>query len=88
MKPMSDSEAMDYAHKKLSSDLDGIESHSIFDESNEPAMDPHDDGVKIEAHGVSLHLKPMNGQQDHTSDGKDLPAFKEEKEEEEGKFGL
>lgn len=61
-KKMSDNEVSDMAFKKLTGDLDHIEADSVFSESDEPAKDPID-GVEIRAHGVSVKLAPMNGEQ-------------------------
>jgi hypothetical protein len=85
MKSMSDNEAQDYAFKKLTGDLDGIESHSIFDETDEPSADTHKDGVRITAHGVDVTINPMNGVQT-----KEMPKVEDEPEEDSelGKLGL
>jgi len=80
MKSMSDGEVNDFVFKKLMGDLDGIEADGMFNEKN-PVEHPNE-GTKVEAHGVSVHIKPMNGEQ-----VQDEPEFKEEKEEEEGEFG-
>ena len=60
-KPMSDDEVNDHVSKMLTDDLDGIEAHGMFDEAN-PMTDPHA-GVKMEAGGMSIHVKPMDGEQ-------------------------
>jgi hypothetical protein len=62
-KKMSDNEVSDMAFKKLTGDLDHIEADSVFSESDQPAKDPHSDGVKITAHGVDVTINPMNGEQ-------------------------
>lgn len=79
-KAMSDGEVNNYAWKNLTGDLDKIEAHGMFDESDSTDSN---EGTKVEAHGVSVHIKPMNGEQ-----VQDRPDFKEEKEEQEGEFGL
>ena len=71
-KKMSDNDVQDYAFKKLTGDLDHIEADSVFSETDEPSKDPSD-GVKIEAHGVQVHIKPMNGEQT-----KDQPVEEED----------
>lgn len=38
-KRMSDDEAMDFVYKKLLGDLDGIESHALFDDDGEGAVE-------------------------------------------------
>ena len=83
-KAMSDGEVNDYAFKNIVGDLDKIEADGMFNE-NEPEEELAGDhkGVKVEAHGVSVHIKPMNGEQTQ-----DRPDFTEKKEEEEGEFGL
>lgn len=84
MKKMSDSEANDFAFKRLTGDLDKIEADSVFEESNEPSKDPIE-GTKIMAHGVSVDIKPMAGEQT-----KKMPEIKDEEEEksELGELGL
>jgi hypothetical protein len=62
VKKMSDNEVQDYAFKKLTGDLDHIEADSVFAPNDEPSADPHE-GVKIETAGISIHVKPMNGEQ-------------------------
>jgi hypothetical protein len=62
VKKMSDSEAQDFAFKKLTGDLDHIEADSVFAPEDEPSKDPHE-GVKIETAGMSIHVKPMAGEQ-------------------------
>jgi hypothetical protein len=63
-KPMSDNEVHDYVSNKLMGDLDGIEAHNIFAENDQPSSDPHSgEGVKIETQGMSVHIKPMAGEQ-------------------------
>jgi len=61
MKSMSDGEVNDFVFKKLMGDLDGIEAEGMFNESN--PMEKPNEGTKVEAHGVSVHIKPMNGEQ-------------------------
>jgi hypothetical protein len=67
-KPMSDGEVNDKVGEMLGDDLDGIEAHGLFDEEKQPNQT---EGVKVEAHGVSVHIKPMNGEQT-----KDMPAVR------------
>lgn len=80
MKSMSDGEVNDFVFKKLMGDMDHIEAAGIFDEEK-PEASPNE-GTKVEAHGVSVHIKPMDGEQ-----VQDKPSFTEEKEEQEGEFG-
>jgi hypothetical protein len=80
MKSMSDGEVNDFVFKKLMGDLDHIEAEGMFNEST--PMEHPNEGTKVEAHGVSVHIKPMNGEQ-----VQDKPSFTEEKEEQEGEFG-
>jgi len=83
MKSMSDGEVNDYAFKRLMGDLDHVEAEGMFNEheSQENLSGDHK-GVKVEAHGVSVHIKPMDGEQTQ-----DMPEFKEEEEEPEGELG-
>jgi hypothetical protein len=80
MKSMSDGEVNEHAFKRLMGDLDHIEADGMFNEHN-PLPEPNA-GTKVEAHGVSVHIKPMNGEQTQ-----DMPKFEEKKEEQEGEFG-
>lgn len=65
MKSMSDGEVNKYVYDKLMGDLDGIEASGMFDEdmsTDDAAGDSH--GTKVEAHGVSVQIKPvMAGEQ-------------------------
>lgn len=80
-KPLSDGEVNDHAWRKITGDLDTIEASSMFDEKD-PLPEPNA-GTKVEAHGVSVHIKPMNGEQ-----VQDKPSFEEKEIEKEGEFGL
>lgn len=79
MKSMSDGEVNDFVFKKLMGDMDHIEASGMFDEEK-PEAAPNE-GTKVQAHGVSVHIKPMDGEQ-----VQDKPSFTEEKEEQEGEF--
>lgn len=81
-KAMSDGEVNDFVYKKLMGDMDHIEASGMFDEGPAGAPQSNTDGVKMEAGGYSIHVKPMEGEQTQ-----DRPSFKEEKEEQEGEFG-
>lgn len=82
MKSMSDGEVNDFVFKKLTGDLDDIEGKSMFDESS--PMTESDAGIKVEANGMSVHIKPMNGEQTQ-----DMPKIeKDEDEEKDMKLGL
>ena len=82
MKSMSDGEVNDFVFKKLMGDLDGIEAQGMF--SDEAPQDAKPEGVKIETGGVSIHVKPMNGEQTQ-----DMPKIeKDEDEEEDMELGL
>lgn len=82
-KPMSDGEVNDAAFKRLTGDLDGIEAAGMF--SDEAPQDATPEGVKMEAGGYSIHVKPMGGEQ-----VKDMPKVEDEPEEDSelGKLGL
>lgn len=81
-KAMSDGEVNDFVFKKLMGDLDGIEAKGMF--SDEAPQDAKPDGVKMEAGGYSIHVKPMNGEQTQ-----DMPKVeKDEDEEDDMKLGL
>lgn len=81
-KPMSDHDVSEMAFKKLTGDLDHIEADGMFNEDEQPQPN---EGTKVEAHGVSVHIKPMNGEQT-----KDTPEVKDEPKEksELGELGL
>lgn len=81
-KAMSDGEVNDFAFKRLTGDLDKIEADGIFSEEKAP-QDSSAEGVKMEAGGYSIHVKPMNGEQ-----VKDMPKLvPEDGEEPLDKFG-
>lgn len=79
-KAMSDGEVNDKAFKSLMGDLDGIEAAGMF--SDDKAPQDSTEGVKMEAGGYSIHVKPMAGEQ-----VKDMPKVKDE-DEGLDKFGL
>lgn len=83
-KAMSDGEVNDYVFDTLSGDLDDIEGKSMFSEDKAPEESPNE-GVKMEAGGYSIHVKPMAGEQ-----VKDQPAIEDAPEEDDelGKLGL
>jgi len=80
-KAMSDGEVNDFAFKSLTGDLDKIEADGMFSEDKAPQDST--EGIKLEAGGYSIHVKPMNGEQ-----VQDRPDFKEKDMEKEGEFGL
>lgn len=82
-KAMSDGEVNDFAFKRLTGDLDKIEADGMF--SDEAPQDAKPEGVKLEAGGYSIHVKPMNGEQT-----KDMPKVEDAPEEDDelGKLGL
>lgn len=81
-KAMSDGEVNDFAFKRLTGDLDKIEADGMFSEDKAP-QDSSPEGVKMEAGGYSIHVKPMNGEQ-----VKDMPKLvPEDGEEPLDKFG-
>lgn len=81
-KAMSDGEVNDFAFKRLTGDLDKIEADGMFSEDKAPQDSPAE-GVKMEAGGYSIHVKPMNGEQ-----VKDMPKLvPEDGEEPLDKFG-
>ncbi len=84
-KALSDGEVNDTAYSRLMGDLDGIEAHGMFDEGPVGAPQAHEDGVKMETGGYSIHVKPMNGEQT-----RDMPKIEDEDEEKDelGKLGL
>lgn len=82
MKSMSDGEVNDFVFKKLMGDMDHVEAAGMFDESD-PMENPNE-GTKVEAHGVSVHIKPMNGEQ-----VKDMPKIEHDDDQESDmKLGL
>jgi hypothetical protein len=76
MKSMSDGEVNDFVFKKLMGDLDPIEASGLFDEEK-PEANPNE-GTKLEAHGVSIHVKPMGGEQ-----VQDMPKIEKDDEADE-----
>ena len=85
MKAMSDGEVNNAAWDKMMGDLDGIEADGLFSEDKAPQ--DHTDGIKMEANGMSIHVKPMNGEQTE-----DMPKVEDEEEDTDGdalgKLGL
>lgn len=82
-KAMSDGEVNDFVFDKLTGDLDDIEGQSMFSEDGAP-QDSEPEGIKMEAGGYSVHIKPMNGEQ-----VKDMPKIEKDMDEEEDmKLGL
>jgi len=84
-KAMSDGEVNENAYSRLMGDLDGIEAAGMFDEDSSGAPQNNTDGIKMEAGGYSIHVKPMNGEQT-----KDMPKVEDvpEEDDELGKLGL
>lgn len=81
-KVMSDGEVNERAFSQIMGDLDGIEAEGMFGEGKAP-QDASPEGVKMEAGGYSIHLKPMEGEQ-----VKDMPKLVPEDDEEPlDKFG-
>lgn len=76
MKSMSDGEVNDFVFKKLMGDLDPIEASGLFDEEK-PEASPNE-GTKVIAHGVSVHIKPMEGEQ-----VQDMPAIEHDDDADE-----
>lgn len=61
-KRMSDDEIMDFAYKKLMGDLDGIESHALFDDSGEGAVEGIADNAEPASEGsggVKITVEPI-----------------------------
>jgi len=82
-KALSDGEVNDYAFKNIVGDLDKIEAEGLFSEDKAPEESPNE-GVKMEAGGYSIHVKPMAGEQ-----VKDMPKLvPEDGEEPLDKFEL
>lgn len=81
-KRMSDEDVTDTAWGKMMGDLDGIEADSMFSEDKAPQDST--DGIKMEANGMSIHVKPMNGEQTE-----DMPkVMDDEDREDDKKLGL
>lgn len=82
MKSMDDKEIQDTAFARMMGDLDHIEADGMFNEhESQDNLSGDHKGIKVEANGMSIHVKPMDGQQ-----SQDMPKFTEKKEEEEGEF--
>jgi len=71
-KVMSDGEVNDMAFKRITGDLDSIEASGMFGEDKAPEESPNE-GVKMEAGGYSIHVKPMAGEQ-----VQDMPKIEED----------
>lgn len=83
-KAMSDGEVNDFVFKKLMGDMDHIEAAGMFDEGPAGAPQNNTDGIKMEAGGYSIHVKPMNGEQTQ-----DMPKIEKDTDEEEDmKLGM
>ncbi len=70
-KAMSDGEVNDEAFKRITGDLDHIEAEGMFGDKA-PEESPNE-GVKMEAGGYSIHVKPMAGEQTQ-----DMPKIEED----------
>ena len=70
-KVMSDGEVNDMAFKSLMGDLDKIEADGMFSEDKAPQNST--EGVKMEAGGYSIHVKPMDGEQT-----RDMPKMEDD----------
>ncbi len=80
---MSDDEVNDHVSKMMTDDLDGIEAHGLFDEA---PQDAPVEGVKMEAGGYSIHVKPMNGEQ--VQDKPSMTKANSAEEDENPEFSL
>ncbi len=78
-KAMSDGEVNDFVFNKLTGDLDDIEGQSMFGDDDK-APQNNTEGVKMEAGGYSIHVKPMAGEQ-----VKDMPKVEDDMDQEEDK---
>lgn len=61
-KRMSDDDVMDYVYGKLFGDLDGIESHSLFDKQGEGAVEGTAANAEPESHGaggMKITIEPL-----------------------------
>jgi len=76
-KVMSDGDVNDFVFNKLTDDLGDIEGKSMFGDA---PQDSPNEGVKMEAGGYSIHVKPMDGEQ-----VKDMPAVMDDPDQEEDK---
>lgn len=90
VKKMSDDDVMDYVYGKLFGDLDGIESHSLFDKDGEHAVEGTADNAEPDsksAGGMKITIEPLmaaSAEGAKMSSGDD----KDEEEEEDKYKGL
>ena len=62
VKRMSDDDVQNYVYGKLFGDLDGIESHSLFDEGGEGAVEGTAENAKpesTESGGMKITIEPL-----------------------------
>ncbi len=88
VKRMSDDDVQEYVYNKMFGDLDGIESHSLFDKGGEDAVSGTADNAKPESSesgGVKITIEPL---MKATAEGGKLSSGDDEEEEDETKDRL
>ncbi len=85
VKRMTDDDVQEYVYNKMFGDLDGIESHSLFDKGGEEAVSGTADNAKpanAESGGVKITIEPL---MQATAEGGKLSSGDDDKEEEDEK---
>ena len=88
-KRMSDDDVMDYVYAKLFNDLDGIESHSLFDEGPEGALESTHGNAEPESQqsgGVKITVEPVMKSAEESGRDTDQRRDGEEDEDEDDRL--
>lgn len=83
VKRMSDDDVMNYVYGKLFGDLDGIESHALFDEDGEHAVEGANANAEPESQGsggVKVTIEPLMAS---VAEGEKMSSGDDEDEDEE-----
>ena len=90
-KKMSDDEAMEYAFNRLLGDMDGIESHALFDEDGEKSVEGTAANAEPETKasgGVKITIEPVMAAAQEGAKKSDTPIPAEDEEEEDKLKGI
>jgi hypothetical protein len=88
---MSDDDVMDYVYGKLFGDLDGIESHTLFDEDGEEAVEGEVSNAapaSQESGGVKITVEPIMAAAQESGKPSDTSTAGDEEEEKEKLKGI
>lgn len=91
VKRMSDDDVMNYVYGKLFGDLDGIESHALFDE-DEKGLTPNDDVVSNaepaskSAGGMEITIRPLMADAQEGGKPEELDEEDDEDEDDEDRL--